>query len=191
MGTMYVYRLKHVIATTLPEIGLTMSVPTVRVSFENRPGQIRAWGGEMGVKILLGMGLDGHVNYAYQNIKNNIDPLSSVDGSPTHKVNVGLRFQKKAWTISGWMHWVGKTLWYQNDLVPNANAVGQVDAYTLVNAQARYAFSGFLQKWVMGVSAFNLLNNKHFETLPASALGQGQRGEIVQRRIVGTLTFAF
>jgi outer membrane receptor for ferrienterochelin and colicin len=191
MGTMYVYRLKHVIATTLPEIGLTMSVPTVRVSFGNRPGQIRAWGGEMGLKVGLGMGLDGTVNYAYQNIKNDIDPLSSVDGSPTHKVNMGLRFQKRGWTISGWMHWVGATLWYQNDLVPDVNAVGRVDAYALINAQARYAFSGALKKWVMGISAFNLLNNKHFETLPASALGQGQRGEIVQRRIVGTLTFAF
>ena len=191
MGTAYVYRLKNVIATTLPEIGLTMSVPTVMVSFENRLGQIRAWGGEMGVKVLMGMGLDGQVNYAYQNIENNIDPLSSVDGSPKHKVNVGLRFQKKGWTISGWMHWVSETLWYQNDLVPDVNAVGQVDAYTLVNAQARYAFSGALQKWMVGVSIFNLLNNKHFETLPASVLGQGQRGELIQRRIVGMLRFSF
>jgi len=191
MGTTYVYRLKNVIATTFPEIGLTMNVPTVHVSFENRVGQIRAWGGEVGLKVLLGMGLDGSVNYAYQNIENDIDPLSSVDGSPTHKINMGLRFQKRGWTIGGWIHWVGETLWYQNDLVPDVNAVGKVDAYTLVNAQVRYAFSGVLSNWVVGISTFNLLNNKHFETLPASALGQGQRGEIIQRRIVGTLIFAF
>lgn len=191
MSTIYAYRLKNVIATTLPEVELTFPAPTVRVSFENRLGSIRAWGSEVGMKVLLKPGLDGVVNYAYQNIKNVVDPLSPSDGGPKHKVNVGLRFQKGGWVMSGWMHWVSKTLWFQNDLIPDANAVGQVDAYTLINSHVRYTFSGVFKKWTLGFGAFNLLNNRHFETLPASDMGQGQRGELIQRRIVGTLMFSF
>ena len=191
MSTLYVYRLKNVVATTFPEIELTLPAPTVRVSFENRLGTIRAWGGEVGVKVLLGSGLDAGVNYAHQNIKDVVDPLSPSNGGPKHKVNVGLRYQKKGWVVSGWMHWVGKTFWFQNDLIPNANAVGQVDAYMLVNGQIRYALSGVLKNCTVGLGAFNLFNKKHFETLPESDQGQGQRGELIQRRLVGTLTVAF
>lgn len=191
MSAAYVYRLKNVIATTLPEIELTFPAPSVRVSFENRLGTIRAWGGEVGMKVLFKPGLDGAVNYAYQNIKDVVDPLSPSDGGPKHKVNIGLRFQKRGWVISGWMHWVSKTLWFQNNLIPDADAVGQVDAYTLINGQMRYVFSGVLKKWTIGLRVFNLLNNRHFETLPSSNMGQGQRGELIQRRLVGTLTFSF
>jgi len=191
MGTAYVYRLKNVIATTFPQIELTSTVPKVHISFENRPGTVRAWGGEAGIKMFFKPNLVGAINYTYQNIKDGIDPLTATDGGPKHKVNLGLQLKAKGWCVGGWLHWVGATNWFQNSLVPNTNDVGQVDAYTLVNSQVHYSFSGKLSGWTMGVAAFNLLNQDHFETLPASALGQGQRGEWVRRRIVGTLTYAF
>lgn len=191
MATTYAYHLQHVVATTFPEITVTLPVPEVLVSFQNQTRAIKAWGSEWQIKADLLPSLQGTLNYAYQDIKNGVDPLSAADGGPEHKVNLGLRFHKKGWTISGWMHWVGKSAWQQNELLPNVNDVGQVDAYTLVNGQIRYAFSGLLNGWTVGVGAFNLLDHVHYETLPSSAQGQGQRGEEVRRRLVGLVQVAF
>ena len=184
----YLYRLSDVIASTVPEVELVLPVPKVRVSFENRARTTRSRGGELGLEADLAPGLTCMLNYAYQDLDDVADPLSPVDGGPEHKLNLGVRLRKNGWTAGAWAHWTDETLWHGNARLQDTENIGRVDAYTLVNGQVGYRFSGGL---TLGVSAFNLLDHAHYETLPTTDLNLGQHGELVRRRVLGTVSYTF
>ena len=94
-----------------------------------------------------------------------------------------------------WVHRMGETFWFENTLLGNLSTldtVGKVDAYTLVNARVGYAFRGGLDGLKLSVSAFNLFDRGHFETLERkSDLERGQNGRIIRRRAMAGMSYAF
>jgi hypothetical protein len=97
---------------------------------------------------------------------------------------VGVTAKRQGWTGDLQVHWVDKTQWLNI-----ANVEEPVNAYFLVNAHVAYAFSGRWTGLEAGVTAFNLLNHDHYETLPSvSGL---PASEIVRSRWTGTLSYKF
>ena len=193
-ATGFLYRLKNVIASTLPELVLLPDLH-VSVSFENRTGETRARGGELGLRVDVTPHVSASANYAYLDLDEVRDPLASTNGGPRHKLNAGLRFRSGRLMAGAWVHRVGETFWFENSLVGDLSAlstVEQVDAYTLVNAQVGYAFRGELSGLKLSVSVFNLFDTGHFETLEKkNDLERGQNGRIILRRAMAGVSYAF
>ena len=67
-----------------------------------------------------------------------------------------------------------------------------VNAYFLVKLHVGYAFVGRWHGLEIGATAFNLLNHKHYEVLPAQSVTlPGQGGEVVGSRWTGTVSYKF
>jgi hypothetical protein len=61
-------------------------------------------------------------------------------------------------------------------------ALEPVSAYTLINASASCALG---RGFTLGATAFNVADHRHYEILPE------QSGEVIGRRLVGTLSYSF
>jgi len=142
---------------------------------------IDAWGGEGMVAFPLGQLASGFANYSYQDLRGSIDQQAAGRGTPHHKLNGGVRWRRGGLQGSAACSWVSRTLWLnQNPLV---STYRPVPGYTLVSLHLGYAFAGRLWGLTLSLDAFNLLDRRHYETLPAaSALEPGQSAEVVRAR---------
>ena len=185
------YRLKDTIFPTPVEL-VSAVPPTIRLelSFVNK-GDTRAWGGELGAEVVLNDHARAFVNYSYQRITGELDAYVSEEGGPMHKANGGIRFTRGGLTASAWVHRVGQTAWNKT-INPIPSIYARVAGYTLLNTHIGYAFSRRLRGLSAGVSAFNLTDHPHFQTLPVQGeLEPGQNGEVIRRRVTVTLAYAF
>jgi len=131
------------------------------------------YGGELNIDSYIVKGLDGFANYAYFNAipKGGIDysidtRVSPQKAYPHHKVNAGFRVKHEGLTFNLWAHYVSS--FWREIVDPNATAVTQqitkqvfMKDYILLNAKLGYKF--LKGKTEIGLTAFNLLNNKHRE----------------------------
>jgi len=185
----FYYKLRKIIMSGPSETtGLVPPTMTMLTSYINS-GSIEAWGGEFGLNMRLGSWASSYANYSYQRIKDLPGPRITSRQSPLNKVNAGLRAKHGGWTGDLQAGWVDRTYWIiglnTTDMLP-------VKAYYLVNAHVGYGFKGRLTGLEAGISAFNLLNNSHYEVLPRiSAAQPGQLGEIMHSRWTGTVSYRF
>ncbi|MFQ5598998.1 MAG: TonB-dependent receptor plug domain-containing protein [Candidatus Krumholzibacteriia bacterium] len=171
--TGYRYRLADMIRTS--ETVDLSSPPTLDLttSFVNR-GEIHAVGGEWAGDLRISRNVRTHLNYSYQSLRGET-------AYPRHKVNGGIRLTARGLTASLWAHWTDKSFWSKS-LRPGSE-VGRVESYGLLNSYFGYRFSGHLRGLEVGLSAFNLANNEHYQILPALGQGEpGQNGEIIRSR---------
>jgi outer membrane receptor for ferrienterochelin and colicin len=180
--------LKNVIGSGTPTVTVLIP-PTAQVQtrFING-GNVETWGSEASLEYLVSSHVSTFANYSLQDLTG--DSATSRDlakQSPRHKSNVGARFKRAGFTSSLTLNWVDKTYW------PNYNPANpSVPAYFLLNAHVGYAFKNRLQGLELGVSVYNLANNRHYEVgAPTNSTASGQRGELLGNRWTGTLSYRF
>lgn len=190
-ATVYYYSLDDVIDGTTSIVSMTPPTLQILTSFINSDGG-EAWGGEIAFEAALSRSLHAFLNYAYQEFEGEAGALTARHG-PRHKINAGGGFTWENLKISLAGHWVDKTLWSWGLSVGTAAPeAGTVASHLLLNARIGYAFKGALDGLELAVSAFNLTDHEHFQVLPArSSLETGQNGEIVRRRLTGTISYRF
>ncbi len=182
------YQLTRIIAQT--PITALSGPPIVRrtSSFANQ-FETRAFGGEAGAEYLAADWLTVSGNYSYQSLTDNGSHHALE--APKHKANAGLRAAKRGWLFDLRSHWVGPTMWNRAaagaafDYVP-------LPEYYLFDARLAYAFAGAWNGLELGVNAFNLLDRRHAQILSsAGAAAPGQNGEVLGRRLTGTVSYRF
>jgi len=140
----------------------------VRSSFVNA-GKANGVGGEAGCEMLIAAGLTGEVNYSYMQVTDTADNLSTAAVNekdvvrtdvPKHKVNLALKADiGSSVNAMVWAHWVDKVTWLIRDTGGNEH-FADVDAYTTVNAQARYAVG---KNSSISLAVTNILNTPYYE----------------------------
>jgi outer membrane receptor for ferrienterochelin and colicin len=185
------YRLRNVVSLSPPIIDLSdPEVLQAQVTFINT-GRTRAWGGEAAIEWVWDSGLAGFANYAYQRLSGELDRQISLGGRPHHKFNGGVRVERGDLVGSLSLHRVGETFWNENRL-PRQDSWGKVDGYTLINAHLNYRFPGRWNGLNLGLDAFNLLDDNHYQILPReNDLMRGQGGERIGARRTARLTYRF
>lgn len=187
------YKLKNIITSSPVSVtGLTPPAVSLFSSYVNS-GEVQAWGGEFGLNFKLTKDFSSFANYSYQNLHDSPGDQTTSLQSPRHKANAGFLAKRNRVTGNLWVHWVDSTQW-SSTLSGGATAddLKPVSAYFLLNGNMSYAFSGRYQGLEIGISAFNLLNHGHYETLPAvDAAHPGQNGEIIRSRWLATASYKF
>jgi len=185
------YRLRSVVSLSPPIIDLSdPDVLQAQITFVNT-GETRAWGGEVGIEWTWGSGLTGFANYAYQRLSGDLDGQIARGGRPHHKFNGGLQVERGNLVGGLSFHRVGETIWNENR-IPRKNSWRKVDGYTLVNGHLSYRFPGRWSGLELGLDAFNLLDDDHYDILPGeNDLVRGQSGERIGARRTARLTYRF
>jgi outer membrane receptor for ferrienterochelin and colicin len=186
----YCYRLTNLIIAGSSSLTLVPPDAVLQSSYINQ-GEIRAWGYEAALEAPLTSALGVFANYSYVSERDapaNFSFGPSALSDPRHKVNAGAKWKRGGLTGSLRADWVDKTLWPNQS---NSYSYDEVPSYFLLNFGVDYRFSGAWQGWELGASASNMLNNRHYETLPAAGGLPGQNGEILGGRWMGTLAYRF
>ena len=196
----FFYRLSNVIsvlvdrAVLVPGSQHSILLRTLYVNYEADAyrGPIRMWGGEVGAKLSLNRRVTAFFNTSFQRFSGEPDFSAADNGGPEYKINGGFRFQSGGFTLNLWTHWVGETLWNSSSLRTFSYETIKLDSYALLNMRIGYAFRGLLKGLEVSIDAFNLTDHAHFEILPAiSDIDVGQSGEVIRRRLTGTLSYGF
>ena len=184
------YRLEHLIATAITPLGASdLEHLSVRI-FPSNKEPLNAWGGEAGMEAPLSHGTTGFANYAYQDLSGAVDPQSTGQGTPHHKISAGFRFHSGGLAASASGYWVSRTLWLDNN--PLAPTYQEVPGYALVDLHLGYDLRGRWQGLELALNASNLFDNRHFEVLPTTGqLTIGQSAEIVRARRTLDLVYRF
>lgn len=128
------------------------------------------FGGEFSLEFFLAEWLKGFLNYSYQERE---VALRSLGMAPHHKGNVGLNVSlKNGFSADVFVHHVGESEGFP----------GRVNPYTLVNVRLGYQFKVVGNEAELSLQAFNLFNDVHRE-IPG--------GDLIERRVTGTLRFRF
>ncbi len=186
----YAYRLGHLINTADPVFDLS-GFPALGFSSKwDNTGSARAFGGEASAELRLGRGWRAFSNYSYFNAGESGRHNDS-HNSPMHKVNGGFGLNDGGLGGMLWAHWAGPTWWDANSTGTSPD-LKKVGSYLLLNASAGYKFRGALEGLEARVKAFNFLDNRHYEILPAvSAANPGQFGEKIGARYALDLSCRF
>ncbi len=158
-----------------------------------KSGVADAYGGEIGVEVLLTSWLSGFANYAYQKVGQSSNGFSR-RGFPQHKVNIGLRVNWNLFRGEILYHHVGTASYPLADAFINLAPFSpagtvfpqeQVPAYNLLNLRLGYRFwqqqstAGYLREAEVALSVFNALNDTHREH---------PLGDLIGTRVMGWLT---
>ena len=187
------YRLKDMIWLGRVKL-VTEALPELRVraSSINDEAEIQAWGGELGAEVEVNRQAAVFGNYSFQRQQKTPDEGPAGNRPPAHKANGGVRFRGGGLTAGLWAHWVDRTYWSDVSLEVLTTQALRVDGYLLFNAHVGYRFSGRRKGVSVAVSAFNLLDHRHFQIIPErSETEPGQGGEVVRRRVTGTVSYRF
>jgi outer membrane receptor protein involved in Fe transport len=154
------------IVTTNVGAGTVPDLPTVTVlqqfrNLETRDGKGFEVGGDVS-----GRGAHLAVQYAYQEFKNVATGATIVNDIPRHKFSSGLGLSRGALELDAWVHVVSDT---------------QVEGYVLLNPRVGVK----LGSWVLSAQGFNMLNDRHVETVN----GRGIRGETIGRLITASVSY--
>ncbi|MCM2266624.1 MAG: TonB-dependent receptor [Elusimicrobiales bacterium] len=173
--TIYAYRMKNMIGYA--DEAVTPAAPDISVdqSWANRD-KARAFGAEARVDLHIRGGASGFASYSYFNASKG--EATKMRNSPRYKSAGGLRYDDGAMAGMLWAYWAGKTWW-------NSDGGDSVGSYLLLNARAGYKFPGRLEGLEAGLTAFNLLDNRHYEIHPDAG------GEKIGARYGADLTYRF
>jgi iron complex outermembrane receptor protein len=151
----------------------------------------RQYGGEAEFDFIITDWLTGFANYAYQTIDR--DDFGRLEVDPEHKFNSGLRAKYGKWSANLIFHYVDS--YYEIYLTSNPvfgrvqPAPIKVDAYATVNARLAYNFN---DNFEITLAASNLFNDRHYESNPPdSNPNNWHSGDLVDRRIIGSVSFKF
>lgn len=182
----YTYLLKDIVRTGAAAVVCDVAcIPVLKTqsSFMNS-GSKRAWGAETGAEWRLDGKLGAFANYTFLSVED-------TPYSPRHKANGGVRYSDGRASFNLWSNWVDKTRW-QNSAPGAALVYRTIPSYAVLNGRAGYGFRGKLSGLRAGLTAFNLFNNKHFETAPwESSSLPGQNGEWIGARYSVDLSYRF
>lgn len=185
----YSYTLRRLVNTADPVFDYSGFPVLGFSSYWHNTGSARAFGGEAAAELVLNGGWRAFSDYSYFNAGESGRHNDS-HNSPMHKVNGG--FGRKSGALDGllWAHWAGPTWWDANS-VGSSPELRKVGSYLLLNGSIGYKIPG-----ADGVEArfkaFNFLNNRHYEILPAvSASDPGQFGEKIGARYALDLSYKF
>ena len=185
------YRLRDIIGAAGT---LSLTSPPVaqsQSSFVNS-GAFDAWGGEASFEAALGRGVTGFANYSYENIMDDPGPRGTGANSPFNKGNAGLRLARGGFTGELSVNAVDDTWWAATPPLLSNGTLGKVPGYVILNLHAGWRFSGDLSGLELGVNAFNLADDKHYEILPSQGASlPGQFGELVRSRWTAYMTYRF
>jgi iron complex outermembrane receptor protein len=173
--TAYAYRMKDM--TGYYTASVVNASPSVNVdqTWANT-FTARACGLEAGADLAAGENFRLFGSYTYFNAAKG-DPTKTRN-SPRYKSLGGLRYDDKALAGMLWAYWAGKTYW-------NSGHADPVGSYFLLNARAGYKLRGRLEGLEAGLTAFNLLDNRHYEIHPKAG------GEKVGARYGLEFTYSF
>lgn len=187
--TGFYYRLRRQASSPNPAFTGTPPVLTETASVTNA-GETKALGGELGAELQASARLSAFVNYSYQSLIDQLPSQTFARSAPRHKVNLGGRYKRAGWIVYLSGDWVDKTYWSDNSS-PTAPVFARVAPYFLLDASARYRFSGRWEGLEAGVSGFNIAD-RHYETLPQRGpAAPGQMAEPIAARWSGTLSYRF
>lgn len=186
----FYYRLKGMISNPsldlVPEAFPKIKIRTV---FTNASETVRAWGGELSGEYRLGKYARLMGTYSLQDIQGVSDYQTALGGGSRHKINGGIRLKYANWVTNLQAHWVSETLWQAVDLVTFENAENILPDYLLINLNVGYAFLDSQLR--IHASIFNLMNHAHYEMFQGTATRAGLTAEVVKRRAVLGLSYAF
>ena len=186
----FYYRLKNMIANPslvlVPEALPDLHIRTV---FTNAVDPVRAWGGEISGEYRLGSSLQLLATYSLQDIQGVSDFQTPLNGGPRHKINGGIRFKQAGLMVNLQAHWVDETLWEAIDFATFQMIEKTLPGYLLMNVNVGYTFLDSQLRISAGV--FNLTNHAHYELDPGRGTQTGLSSEIVKRRAVVGLSYAF
>jgi outer membrane receptor for ferrienterochelin and colicin len=192
LATVFHYRLSNIIANHENRVDLVFGPPArvdVTIPYVNAAEGIRSWGGEVGLQIPIRRTFRVTGNYSYQRLRG-----FAISGNrgPAHKVNAGVSGGSGGLSAGVWLHWVGSTTWTNPNLITLRSENTRLTGYLLSNVHLGYAPGGPLKGFQLSLDAFNLMNHIHHEILPSfPAGGYGQNGEIIRRRLTGTVSWSF
>ncbi len=174
-AAVYAYRMRNLISYA--DETVTPAAPDIAadLSWDNRH-KARAVGAEAGADMHLSGSLHGFASYAYFNASKG-DP-DKMRNSPRHKTSGGLRCDGGALAGTLWAYWAGRTYW-------GAGGTDAEGSYLLLNARGVYRFAGRLEGLEAGLTAFNFLDDRHYEIHPDSG------GEKIGARYALDLTWRF
>ena len=185
----YAYTLHSLINTADPVFDLSGFPVLGFTSNWDNTGSARAFGGEASAELRLGGGWRAFSNYSYFHASESGRHNDS-HNSPMHKVNGGFGLRNGILDGMLWAHWAGPTWWDANS-VGTSPDLRKVGSYLLLNASVGYKFRG-LEGLEARFKAFNFLENRHYEILPAvSASNPGQYGEKIGSRYALDLSYRF
>jgi iron complex outermembrane receptor protein len=190
-ASMFHYVVRDIITTSTTQQAGSPPTFVIEQSFINM-GVTRASGGELALELALSRALTALANYSYQSLTSDEAAQGIPPQSPRHKANGGLRYHDRGWSAGASVNWVDHTAWPVGLASGSPGSFGRVDPYAIVNAAASYAFDGDYAGLTLRISAFNIADHRHYEILPAlSPTEPGQFGEVIGRRIVGKVSYAF
>lgn len=155
-------------------------------------GVADVYGGEAGLKVLVTSWLSGFVNYAYQEVGQDLRGTAR-RGFPQHKVNVGLRMNWRPFSGEVLYHHVGAASYPVSELFTTLAPLfppgtvlpqEQVPSYNLLNLRLGYTLwrqqtADYMREAELAVSVFNALNDTHREH---------PLGDLLGTRVMGWLT---
>jgi outer membrane receptor protein involved in Fe transport len=189
--TAFRYRLRDIITTNTTSAGGAPPTWSVEQSFANR-GSVTNTGGEAALEVFVLPELNAYANWSHQRLESTVEVPGLAAQSPSDKWNAGVRWRSGGFTGNLLVHHVGRTRWPRTPYAPYPSGFGTVRAYTLVDAGTGHAFDGRFRGLELRLSAFNLLNNRHCEILPATGPTEpGEGGEVIGRRIVASVSCSF
>ena len=188
-ASVFFYRLTDVVIAQAPVVVLAPPVFQASDALTNA-GETKAAGGEIGGEFLVSQELSSFANYSYQSLVDQRSEQTTARSAPKHKVNAGLKYKRRGWTLGVTGDWVDKTYWSDGSSA-TAPVYAKVRGYVLLNVRVGYRFSGRWDGLEAAVGGFNVAD-RHYETLPARSAGAaGQNAEIVDSRWSGTLSYRF
>ena len=185
-GAVYTYLLKDIMAVADPRTTCTVAcIPVLKTeTVITNKGSKRAWGAETGAELALTDKFRSFANYTFLSVENS-------PNSPKHKANGGIKYTGSRLTANFWANWVDSTSWLLS-LPGTAGVYKRIGGYAVLNVHAGYKFPGKLEGLRAGLSAFNLLDKRHYETLPReSAALPGQGGEKIGARYAADISWRF
>lgn len=127
---------------------------------------VRAFGGEISLDILIAPRLTGKINYSYQQLTDK-DTHRRIRSAPEHKINVGIGCKlPRDFSAHLSAHYVDETRWDLLGIIPKTR---KVDPYLLVNARLGRLFMN--DRLEVALAVFNLFHDKHREHPLGAELG--------------------
>ncbi|HEX4048115.1 MAG TPA: TonB-dependent receptor, partial [Elusimicrobiota bacterium] len=183
----------NIISSPPSATSTSLAAPVYAITTSNalvNAGETKAFGGELDFEVPLPGHFSSFANYSYQSLINQLPRQTTARSAPKHKVNMGLKYKRRGWTLSASGDWVDKTYWSDGSSTTNP-VYDKVPSYFMLNVRAAYRFSGRWDGLEIAASGFNIADN-HYETLPyQSSAAAGQNAELIDSRWSGTVSYRF
>ena len=180
-ASLFEYRVDNLIIFGAPQ--QVSASPAAFVSRAVNQGGARVWGGEVQLEAPLPARLSAQAAWSYALAKDASDDQADAERTPRNKVSGSLAWRRAGWRAFAQAFWQSRTGFQSNPQTQPFIEMESLPDYWLLNARLAYAFSGRWAGLEAALSAWNLLDRRHYE------LTAFQNGELLGRRVAGTLSY--